>query len=148
MKLSTNTIINAPLETVFAKGTDFEHCEEWISGIIKAEVLTAGPVGLGTRWKETRMMFGKESDEVMELVEFEEPRYYVASAYNCGTRYRTEISMEPVDEGTVVTATFTGTAESFFARIMNLLLGWMAKGTVLKMMQQDLQDLKRAVEGK
>ncbi|MCA9041275.1 MAG: SRPBCC family protein [Planctomycetaceae bacterium] len=145
--LSTSIVIEAPPEEVFSKGSDLEHCEEWISGILKAEVLTEGPIGVGTRWKETRMMFGKEAEETMEIVEFETPHYYVASAYNCGTHYRTKISFEPAENGTEVTSTFTGTPDTFMGRILNWLFGWMAKGTVLKMMRQDLEDLKRAIEG-
>lgn len=148
--ISTTVRIQASPEEVFQKATDFAHCEEWVRGVSKLELLTAGPVGVGTRWRETREMFGKQATETMEIAEFEPPRYYLVTAYNCGTHYRTELRFEPVEapEGmaTKVTATFTGTPATLGARILNLLFGWMMKGTVRKLMRQDLEDLQRVIE--
>ena len=49
--------IEAPPERVFEVVTDLRGAPERIRGITKMEVLTEGPIGGGTRYRETRIMF-------------------------------------------------------------------------------------------
>ena len=65
--------IEAPREVVFDAALDLHSVAENIRGIEKLEVLTEGPIGLGTRFRETRIMFKKEATEVMEITVFERP---------------------------------------------------------------------------
>ncbi|QDU82127.1 Polyketide cyclase / dehydrase and lipid transport [Polystyrenella longa] len=138
--------IDAPQEEVFRKGSDLPHCEEWIEEIIRIELLTEGPVGTGTRWRETRMMFGKQSTEEMSITRFEPPQMYQAEAYNCGSQYITQIHFAAENGGTKVTSNFNCVPQTFFAKIMVCLTGWMMKGMLRKMLLKDMTDLKSAVE--
>jgi hypothetical protein len=56
--------------------TDLDGAAERVDGIQKLEKLTDGPVGLGTRFRETRRMFRKEAAEEMEFTAFEPGRSY------------------------------------------------------------------------
>src|SRR5438445_13881615 len=87
--------IEAPVETVFRLSTDLDHWAGRIQGITKVERLTSGPVGVGTRFKETRKMFGKEATETMEFSAFEPNRRYELTADSCGAVYRIEFRFEP-----------------------------------------------------
>ena len=61
--ITTSVWIDAVPEEVFAVATSFGGCAEWLSGVKEASVLTAGPVGVGTRFRETRIMGGREATE-------------------------------------------------------------------------------------
>ena len=61
--------IEAPVSTVFALATDLDGWAGRIKAITRIEKLTPGPVRVGTRFKETRKMFGKEATETMEQLE-------------------------------------------------------------------------------
>lgn len=138
--------INAPPEAVFAAAIDFANAPQRITGIKKMEMLTQGPVGVGTRFRETRVMFGKEATETMEVVDFQPGRSYTLAAASCGCEYRTVVSVRPDGSGSEVTFDFSGRPLTFGAKVMSALMGWMMKGACMKAVRQDLADLKAAVE--
>ena len=138
--------IQAGVDEVFAVFSDLEHCAERIDGIAKLEILSDGPVGLGTRWRETRVMFGKEATEVMEITQWQPPHSYLTEAKSHGSHYLSEFRFEPQDGGTLVTMTFQARPLTLFARIMGFLMGPVMRGSIVKCFNQDMDDLKRFLE--
>lgn len=63
---------NAP-DRVFQALTDLEGAANWMPGLIKIEMLSEGAFGIGTEWRETRKIFGKEATEQFEVTRFEPP---------------------------------------------------------------------------
>jgi uncharacterized protein YndB with AHSA1/START domain len=141
--------IEAPLERVFHVCTDLEHAPGRLRGIKALEVLTPGPIGKGTRFRETRVMFGREASETMEIVEFQPGRGYTVTAQSCGARYRTEFAFAPESGGaaTRMRVTFEGTPVSLAAKLMAPLTGFMVKACA-KVLQADCADIKAACEGR
>lgn len=137
--------IAAPPEVVFARATDFRRAPEFITSIVRMEILTSGPIGAGTRFRETRLMFGREATEEMTVTVFEPPKRYTLSAESHGSRYHTELSFVPDGQGTRITMTFQGTPVTFMARVMSVLMRPMMKSAA-KMCAKDLDDIKTAVE--
>lgn len=140
--------IDAPVAIVFAVASDLENAAEHIEAIDKIEMLTEPPVGVGTRWRETR---GKMGTETIEVVSFTPPRetgkcgYQVASD-SCGCRFLCEFSFNRLsDTQTQATLTVDTTPVTFFAKIMTP-LSWLMMGMMRKCLQQDLEALKRASE--
>jgi hypothetical protein len=139
-------IIDASAEAVFAAATDLPHAAERIKGITKIEMLTDGPVGVGTRWRETRVMFGREAAETMWITEFQPPRRYVVEARSHGTHYLTPITVEPLEPGrSKITMSFGAKPESLMAKIMMTLFAGMA-GKIARCLHDDLRDIKRFCE--
>jgi uncharacterized protein YndB with AHSA1/START domain len=142
------TLIDAPPERVYQAFTDLEHGAERVRAIRKIEVLTPGPFGKGTRFRETRVMFGKEASETMEVVEHEHARRYVLAAESCGMRYRSVFEFEPERGGaaTRVRIRMEATPVSLAAKLMAPLSGLMAKACA-KALAADCADLKAVCEG-
>ena len=141
--------IDAPVEAVFARASDVRSWADHIDGIERVEVLTDGPIGVGTRFRETRVIFKKEATEEMEITAFEPPRRYALTAVSCGCRYETEVTCEPEGASgkkTVVRMTFEATPLSFVAKVMSVLMRPMMK-TMVKSCARDLDDLKSSIEG-
>lgn len=137
--------INAPVEQVFAVMSNIPEAARTISGITKIEMLTEGEVGVGTRWKETRIMFGKETTEEMEITEFVPNASYVVESDSCGARYRSEIRFSSCDDGTHVRMEFGARPLTFIAKLTQPLV-WLMRGTIVKCLQQDLEDVKTKCE--
>lgn len=146
MKIACSEHVNAPVERVFAVASDPRHAADVISAITKMEVLTEGPVGVGTRFRETRVMFGKEATEQMEFTAFDPPWSYTLVADSHGCHYTSTFRFRPEGAGTRVDFEFSGDAHSFGARVMSALMGPLMKGTMRKMLAKDLGELKRYVE--
>lgn len=140
----TQRIAAAP-ERVFALATDFAHAPERIRGIERMEVLTPGPVGVGTRVRETRRMLGKEHTEELEVTAFDPPRSYRVGCVSHGTRYDSELRFEPVEGGTEVAMHFEAVPLTLGARLLSFLARPMLK-SVAKECGRDLEDLRVALE--
>lgn len=145
-KVSVTKSIAAPVEIVFALATDIERFPERIKGITKVEKLTPGPVGVGTRFRETRIMFKKEATEEMEFTSLEPNRGYTLGCESCGCRYSSRFTFEPEGSGTKMTMEFEAQPLTFFAKVMGVLIGWMMSGMIKKCVAQDMEDLKTAAE--
>lgn len=139
--------IDAPIETVFARATDFENAANVMSAIVKMEMLTDGPVGVGTRFRETRVMFGREATETMEVVEFDPPHGYVLLAESHGSRYRTTFRYSESNGGTDLEMIFEATPLTLVAKILSVVMMPMMKKTIETECGKDLDQLKAAIEG-
>jgi hypothetical protein len=144
-KLELTVDVAAPPERTFAVFTDLEKAPETVDGIVKLELLTEGPVGAGTRFRETRIMFKRECTEEMEITEFEPGERYAVEAETCGSHFRTVFTFAPSGEGTRVTMTTGTKALTFFAKLMSP-LGGLMMGPVKKVMLADMEALKAAAE--
>ncbi len=63
--ITTSVLVLAPVDRTFEAFCELDKAVERIPGITALEVLTDGPFGEGTRWRETRLMFKKEATEEM-----------------------------------------------------------------------------------
>jgi uncharacterized protein YndB with AHSA1/START domain len=145
--ITVSRVVNAPVGEVFRAFTDFANAAQHVSGIERVEMLTDGPVGVGTRFKETRIMFKKEATEEMEVTEYEVPERCVLAAHSCGSDYRSEFRFAAEGSGTRVTFLFEARPVSFFAKLFAP-LGKLMMGTMVKMIEKDIDDLQAKVERK
>lgn len=67
MRVSVPQPVRAPLARVFEVFTDIEHCAGRIKGIKRVEIVSAVRSGKGLRWRETRLMFGKDATAEKEI---------------------------------------------------------------------------------
>ena len=146
-RLTIDRTIAAPPEAVFEHATNVEQWPEIVPAIVKTELLTPGPVQVGTRFRETRVMFGKEASEEMEFLVLDPPKRYLLGAESHGSRYRTEFTLEPVDGGTKLTMTFRGEPLTFFAKVMTFMMKPFM-GKMLDMCAKDLDAIKAHLEGR
>lgn len=138
--------ISAPRQQVFEVFTDLDNAADRIEGIKSLTVLTDGPVAVGTRFTETRVMFGKEATETMEFTEVTPPSQYVVEANSHGSHYKSVYGFEEIAGGTKVTMSFMATPQSVFAKIMWFLMGKAMMKASRKCLADDMTDLKKFIE--
>lgn len=137
-------VIQAPRERVFAVAADFANAASTIRAILRVEMLSKGPVGKGTRFRETRKVFGREATEEMTVVEFVPPERYVLGAESHGCRYRSTLTFAPAAGGTRVTMSFAAEPLTLVAKVLGFLMRPMFK-SMAKECAKDLDDLEAAV---
>ncbi|MEL6213999.1 MAG: SRPBCC family protein, partial [Pseudomonadota bacterium] len=64
--------IAAPVEQVFRTIADIENFAEAIPDIVNIEILSEAKTGVGARFRETRVMNGREANSVLEVTEYRE----------------------------------------------------------------------------
>ncbi|MFE1906429.1 SRPBCC family protein [Streptomyces gardneri] len=130
--------------------TDLRDMPRVLSGVQKVEVLTEGGFGVGTRWRETRKMLGKEATEEMTVTECVPPDRYVTVAESHGMHYVSEITLKGDGEGaTTLRMAFSarpaaGRTPGFVAR----LLARFGAKAVAKALAKDLSEIANAVESR
>ncbi len=147
MEVTARTTIDRPRDEVFAAFCDLEGSVDRIDGIVAVERLEGEGFEPGVRWRETRRMFGKDATEEMWVSSLDAPREYRVEAESNGTRYETIASFSDAGVATEVEWTFTGRPQTLVARIMGTVMGPMIRRSIRSMVQQDLDDMKAALEG-
>jgi hypothetical protein len=138
--------IDAPVSEVFAVFADLERAAGRIPAISRIELLTPGPVGTGTRFRETRTMFGREATEEMRITAFEPCRSYEVTCRTCGADYVTSFDFRPDGAGTLVDAAFR-TEKRSLAGLLLVPFGWLLTGMMRKCVEQDVDELRKFIEG-
>ena len=75
---SMDIIINSTKEEIFKVLTDIESAPLWYTQVLSNEVLTDGPFGVGTSWKETRKVMFVKATGIAECVEYEQDSHYTS----------------------------------------------------------------------
>lgn len=127
--------------------TDIENATNRISGIEKIEILNKPDDGLlGLKWKETRTLFGKTATEVMWITDVNQGTSYRTRAESHGAVYITKLEIVEQGSESLLTMKFNSEAQTFVGKIMALIFGVFFKGSMRKMLLQDLNDIKAEVE--
>jgi hypothetical protein len=137
--------IRAPLQDVFAMFTDIERGASSVSGIKKIEMMSIGPLHLGSKWNETREVLGRLDDAEMEVTAFERNRSYTITHRKAGVRIDAVFTFEPVLDGTRVSIDFGLNPQGLPPALLSP-LEWAMAGRVRDALSHDLVDLKGMVE--
>lgn len=140
--------IAAPAESVWELITDLPGSAGIISAINTVEMLSEpGPFAVGTRWRESRTMFGRQATEVMEVSELTPGESYTTVAESHGARYESTLTVLPeTPDSCTLTMSFTGEPTSSAGRLMAATVGRLFAGATRKALAQDLRDLAAAAE--
>lgn len=148
MQVEVRRDVAAPASRVWEVLTDLRNAPEHIGGIVAVEVLD-GDDGFapGTRWRETRRMFGREAVEEMTVTAVDPGRSYTVEATSHGAHYTTVMAVEPTaDLSSRVTMTFGATTDGLVARVLSNTVGRLAARATRRMCEEDLADIARAAE--
>lgn len=144
--LSVSRTINAPLARVWEVFTDLSTAAERLSAVERIEMLSDQPFGEGTRWRETRTMFGKSATEEMWITSVDTMHSYVAEAESRGTHYESRFDFTSVDDSTtLVTMTFSGEGTGAM-KVVGAVFWPFLKGRMAKDLSKDLDDLAQSCE--
>jgi len=149
MELSVSVEIEQPAEDIWNVITDFKNCSSYITSINKLEVIEEPENTLiGFKWKETRMMFGKEAIETMWITDYTENEFYQTRAESHGSIYISKLSISQDGNFSILTMSFAAEAQTLFVKIFSACMGFAIKGSMEKALLKDLNDIKKHLESK
>ena len=152
--VAVTQVVDAPLERVWQMVTDLVARVHWLSTVDSVEVVTPGPFGSGTIWRETRTMpDGARITEEFCVRECEPPHRFVVISPGSGADYWMTYTFAPVGfgrhrGGTSVTVEQRGTPSGPTGRVLELVFGGLAARTAEGAIRQELTDLALASTGR
>jgi uncharacterized protein YndB with AHSA1/START domain len=127
--ITSRRIIAAPIATVFGMVTDIENSPETNADVVAVEFLTESRSGVGTRFRETRSMNGKEHVTELEVTEFVENEHVRMVADSHGTIWDTVFTVRPSGAQTELEIKMDARAQKLLPKLMNpLMKGFFKKG--------------------
>ena len=148
--VAVTRLVEAPVAAVWRVFTDLPSRCDRLSTVVAVELLTSGPFGAGTVWREARTMAdGTEITEEFLVDECVAGERFVVTSPGIGAEYRMTYTFVPVLEGrhrggTMVTVVQDGTPTAPAGRFLALVFGGLAARTVEGALRRDLDDLAAA----
>jgi len=100
MRIEGEIVIERPVEEVFEFVADERNEPRYNSRMLRAEKISPGPVGAGTRFRaKTKTMRGS-ADMTIEFTAFERPRRLASSTHMSSTDIHGTLTFNPVPGGT------------------------------------------------
>lgn len=138
--VSCSEQIQCPPVVAFAFAGDYSNDPKWRAGVLTMEYRTAGPVGIGTRTRETMRSMGRTAVTLAEITDYSPAR----------TAFRSLSGPIACDGSREFAASATGTTFTYsltlrptgFLRLLEPLL----KRVFQRQIRQDLIRLKRQLE--
>jgi uncharacterized membrane protein len=124
--------INAPVELVFQTIADIRNFSKAVPDIVSVEFLTDQKMGVGTRFRETRMMYGKEATEELEVTELVENDQIRILADSHGVVWDSLFTVEENGDATELTLVMDMRPHKLMAKIMTPLM----KGSMKKALKK------------
>lgn len=117
-----------------------------VGSYVSVEPITAGARGVGTRWRQTRTVFGRRHAQVLEITEWDPPREMTTTAVESGAIYTTRHRLDGSPDGTRIEVRFEVRSSSALATLFQRLLGSRMLKSTESAMRRDLADLIVAME--
>jgi len=144
--LTIRRTIGAPVSHVWEVFTDIEASESRLSAVERVEMLSVGTFAEGTRWRETRTLYGKSVTEEMTITQLDLHRSYTVGAESGRTSYESRFDFQQVDPATTVVL-LTFSADSSGVRGMLGALLWpLMRRKLAKDLGHDMDELARVCE--
>lgn len=155
--------IDAPVTHVWDVLTDLPQLAGRLSGITSIHIMTSGPYAVGSRWRETRTLFGMSATEEMWVRRNNPMRSTVIEASSKGTDYCTTWELTPAAvplaagpdaagttdtrrESTELSVTFSARpSNGAESTVLATLFGVVGLRATRKALEQDLDDIAAAV---
>ena len=134
--------ITAPIGVVFNAFADIRQIPIVLPHVITQEFLSDIKSGIGTRFRETRLMNGKESITELEVTEYVENDHVRMVADSHGTVWDTIVCMNQEKERVALTITMDAKAYKLLPKLMYPFI----KGMIKKAMVKDLDLVKSYCE--
>jgi hypothetical protein len=101
---------------------------------------------IGFKWKESRVLFGKEATETIWITDYKKNSFYQTRAESHGSIYISKLSIEIVGDKTSLVMSFSAEAQTTIVKVMSFCLGFLMKGAMKKALLKDLTDIKTHLE--
>lgn len=144
-RTTASRTIHAPIETVFDTVAHIENYSNAIPQIVDVEFLSDVRSGVGTRFRETRLMGRAKASTELEVTEYVENDHIRLVTDTHGTVWDSVFTVKPAAGGGVeLTLVMDANAHKFLAKLMNPLV----RGVIRRALEKDMDAVKAFCEAR
>ena len=99
-KISGEILINQPVELVFDYVADQRNEPNYNPQMLRSEMITDGPIGVGTRFRATAQSGRREVEMLIEVTEYQRPRRFGSRTTMSSADIDGGLTFEPVNRAT------------------------------------------------
>ena len=143
VKVAASVDIDRPIEEVFAYVADPSKTPEWSSMTLEATLEGSGPIGVGSRIRQTGKVLGRRLESTAEVTQYDPPSKLAMRVVSGPGHLVLERQLESIGEGTRYRSRLVGESGGLF-KLADPILEALLKRTV----ETDLQTLKALLEAK
>ncbi len=140
-RIETQITINRPIEGVFAYVSDIRNNLKWQTGVISAEITSAGPIGVGTTFKFEIEVMGRKLETTGELTAHDPPKVTAWKGITGPFPMSGSTTFKSAEGGTLVTDVLEAEPGGFFKLAIPLLIKQQKA-----QMEADMKKLKELLE--
>ena len=140
-QFKTSLVIHRPIETVFNFVSNYQNSPQWVSGTMKHQKITPGPIGVGTVIHTTGHAAGLRVEATRIVIAYEPPVKYSFKSDYRRVPFTTTFFFEPMQSGTRLTVMVEGEPAGLFKAATPLILGMLRQ-----QVESDLRRLKSVLE--
>lgn len=141
VKIEHNVVITRLIEEVFTFLANPSNNALWQEGIVESEQISGGVVGVGTRGKDVRKLFGRQFQSTYEIVEYQPNQKIRFKSTSGPIRFEGTYIFEIVPQGTKFTFAIEGDAGP-----LSGVVGPLAAVLAKKRVEADSNRLKKLLE--
>jgi len=121
-EVNVTRMIDAAPAAVFAALSDVEGLPTVFPVVVRVEFLSDTRSGVGTRFREVRLMKGKESETELEVTEYDSPSHVRMVADSHGTVWDSIFTVRAAGRRTQVVINMEARAHKLLPRLLNPLM--------------------------
>ena len=141
-RVESERSIAAPPHDVFPVVAHIEEFQNINPNITNVEFLTESHTGVGTRFKETRLMKGREATSTLEVTEYEPPSTVRLVSDEGGTIWDTIFTVTPQGDGSLLKMNMEARPYKLTAKLFTPLIMRMIKNAI----EADMEGIKAHCE--
>ena len=134
--------IDAPIELVFDTIANINNFAKAVPHIVKTEFVSDVTSGVGTRFRETRLMKGRQATTELEVTEYVPNDHVRIVSDTGGTLWDTVFTVRPDGGQTRLDMVMDAHAHKFIPKLINPLI----KGVIKKAIEDDMDAVKAYCE--
>jgi carbon monoxide dehydrogenase subunit G len=133
--------IDRPVEEVFEFASNPEKEPLWNTGMVESEIVSEGPMGVGTRVRSVNRVLGRNAESTWEVTEYEVNRRKAVKSTSGPMPFRSASVFESVEGGTKLTFSMKAEARGI-SKVIAPVIVRMLKGQT----EKSFANLKEVLE--
>jgi carbon monoxide dehydrogenase subunit G len=99
-RVERTATIATPPQALFDYLADLDNLDEWMAGIVSADVTSPGELGVGSTARVVRALGSQRVEAPLTVAEYDPPRHLVITSEVAGVNVAASLDLEPAGDGT------------------------------------------------